>query len=371
MSKKVLGIVNIEPSYVHVEGIEDYRPISATSIMGRYRVIDFILSNFTNSGIYNIDIQVKNRPRSTIAHIQHTNYNINTKRGNIRILHGEKAIPNEIYNTDVASLMNNLQYFEESNAPYVILAPSHFIYVQDFNELIDYHIKSKNDITILYQNTQRANEDFLMCDTLEMNASKRITKIEKNLGKSKREKISLETYIMSKKIFIDMIYAAMATSSLYSLSDIIADGVDIFKIGGYCHSGYAACLSTINAYYRASMEIKKEKELHSMFKDSWPIYTATNDTCPTLYKNGSKVTNSIVGNGCIIEGTVSNCVIGRNVVIKEGAIIKDSVIMPDVLINKNVKMDKCIVDRMAIVTHIKALAGDDQKPLYIRRGDRI
>lgn len=371
MSNRVLGIVNIEPSYVHVEGIEDYRPVSATNIFGRYRIIDFILSNFTNSGIYNIDLQVKNRPRSTIAHVQKTDYNINTKRGRIRILHGEKVIPNEIYNTDIASLMANLEYFDETNAPYVILAPSHFIYIQDFRELIDYHIKSKNDITVLYQNTSKANEEFLMCDKLDINSSKRITKIEKNRGKSKKEKISLETYIMSKKIFVDMIYAAIATSSLYSLSDTIADGVDVFKIGGYCHKGYAACISSLESYYKASMEIKKEKEVHNIFNDDWPIYTATADTCPTLYTGTSKVSNSIVGNGCVIEGTVSNCIIGRNVTIKAGSVIKDSIIMPDVLINKNVKMDKCVCDRNAIVTHIKDLKGTVNEPLYIKRGDRI
>ena len=370
MKTKVLGIVNIEPTYVNVEGIENYRPISATSFMGRYRVIDFILSNFTNSGIYNIDVQVKNRPRSTISHIQHTNYNINTKRGNIMILHGEKNIPNEIYNTDIASLMANLKYFEENSAPYVILAPSHFIYVQDFRKMIEYHIKSKNDITMLYQNTNRANEDFLMCDTLEINSCKHITKIEKNLGKTKREKISLETYIMSKKTFTDLVYAAVQISSLYSLSDIITEAVSYLKIGAYCHSGYAACISSLKTYYNASMEIKREKELHNIFNDNWPIYTVTNDTCPTLYTKTSSVINSVVGNGCIIEGTVNNCVIGRNVIIKQGSVIKDCVIMPDALINKDVYMERCVVDRMAIVTHTKTLKGNEQ-PLYVKRGDRV
>ena len=366
-----LGIINIEPSYVKVEGIENHRPISAASILGRYRVIDFILSNFTNSGIYNIDVQVKNRPRSTIQHIQHTNYNINTKRGKIRILHGEKTIANEIYNTDIASLMSNLEFFEESNAPYIILAPSHFIYVQDFNKLIDYHIRSKNDITILYQNVSNADEDFLMCDCLEMNKSKRVLSMSKNRGKHKHEKISLETYVMSKKTFIDIIYAAQSISSLYSLSDIMADSIETFKVGGYCHNGYAACISTLRAYYRASMDIKRGKELHKMIDDNWPIYTVTNDTCPTLYTETAKITNSIVGNGCIIEGTVINSVIGRNVIIKKGSVIKDSIIMPDALINKNVKMQRCVVDRLAIVTHKKDLMGSEEQPLYVNRRDRI
>ena len=368
---KAIGIINIEPSYVKVEGIEEHRPVSASSILGRYRVIDFILSNLTNSGVYNIDVQVKNRPRSTTDHIHRTNYNINTKQGHIRILYGEKPIFNEIYNTDVAALYSNIEFFEETSTPYVILAPSHFVYVQDFRKLIDYHIKNNNDITMLYQNVNNAKDDFLMCDTLEISKSRRVMNMGKNLGTNKKATISLETYIMSRKVFVDLINAAKETSSLYSFSDILSDSLKDLKVGAYCHYGYAACISNLNAYYRASMDIKREKELHKMINDDWPIYTVTNDTCPTLYAPGSTITNSIVGNGCIIEGTVSNCVIGRNVIIKKGAVIKDSIIMPDTFINKNVKMEKCVVDRLAMVTHVKELKGDDQQPLYIRRGDRI
>lgn len=368
---KALGIINIEPTYVKVEGIENYRPISASSILGRYRVIDFILSNMTNSGINNIEVQVKNRPRSTVSHIHGTNYNINTKKGNIRILYGEKPIVNEIYNTDIMSLQSNMEFFDETDAPYVILAPSHFIYVQDFQKMIEHHIKNKNDLTILYQNVNNARDNFLMCDSLEFNKNKRVIKMTKNRGTKNNERISLETYIMSKNIFKQLITNARNTSTLYSFSDILADSLKELKVGAYCHNGYAACLSTLKAYYRASMDIKKEKELHKIINDDWPIYTVTNDTCPTLYVSGSKINNSIVGNGCIIEGTVINSVIGRNVVVKKGAVVKDCVIMPDSLINKNVKMEKCVVDRLTIVTHIKELKGDNEKPLYISKGDRI
>ena len=119
------------------------------------------------------------------------------------------------------------------------------------------------------------------------------------------------------------------------------------------------------------MEIKKEKELLKLINDDWPIYTMTNDSCPTLYKPGAKVCGSLVANGCQIEGTVINSVIGRNVVIREGAVIKDSVILPDTLIDKNVKLECAVVDRLSIVTHVKELKGTPEEPIYIKRGDRI
>ncbi|MBQ1776090.1 MAG: glucose-1-phosphate adenylyltransferase subunit GlgD, partial [Erysipelotrichaceae bacterium] len=151
---KVLGILNFEPSYVHVRGLEDFRPISATSILGRYRVIDFMLSNFTNSGIESIKVFIKNRPRSTVEHIAHTSYNLNSKRGKIQLLHGDVNYQNnELFNVDTQAFKTYMEFIDVENPAYVVIAPSHFIFKQDFNEMLDYHIKSKNDITVLYHNT--------------------------------------------------------------------------------------------------------------------------------------------------------------------------------------------------------------------------
>ena len=369
---KVLGILNFEPSYVHVRGLEDFRPISATSILGRYRIIDFMLSNFTNSDIESIKVFIKNRPRSTVEHISRTSYNLNSKRGRIQLLHGDVDYKNnELFNVDVQAFKTYMEFIDVENPSYVVIAPSHFIFKQDFRELVDYHIQSKNDITVLYHNSNNADRRYLMGDLLTLDDKKRVKEMRKNQGKNKKATVSLETYVMSTLTFKQLIEEASATSSLYSLSDIISDCTRAMKIGGYLHHGFVACISTLNAYYEANMEIKEQKELLKLINDDWPIYTMTNDSCPTLYKPGAQVTGSIVANGCQIEGTVINSVIGRNVVIKEGAVVKDSVILPDTFIDKNVRLDRAVVDRLSIVTHIKDLQGTEEEPIYIKRGDRI
>jgi len=368
----VLGILNFEPSYVHVRGLEDFRPISATSILGRYRVIDFMLSNFTNSGIDSIKVFIKNRPRSTVEHIQHTSYNLNSKRGNIHLLHGDNEfIGNNLFNVDILAFKTYMEFVDVENPSYVIIAPSHFIFKQDFSELLDYHIASKNDITMLYQSANNTDQQYLMGDILTIDDKKRVTSFHKNRGKYKNGNVSLETYVMSTLTFKQLVEEASMTSSLYSLSDIVADCVRAMKIGAYQHRGYCACISTLNAYYEANMQIKKENELLKLINDDWPIYTKTNDSCPTLYKKGAKVSGSIVANGCQIEGTVINSVIGRNVIIKQGAVIKDSVVLPDTFIDKNVRLECAVVDRLSIITHIKDLKGSKEEPIYIKRGDRI
>ena len=371
MANKVLGILNFEPSYVHVEGIEDYRTVSSASILGRYRVIDFALSNFVNSGISTIDVFIKNRPRTLIEHVNGTNYGINSKRGIIRLLPPEKYYSNEIYNTDIRAMMDNIQYIEESNASYVVVAPCHFIYTQDFTKMIDEHIKSKNDITMLYQIVNNADTNFVMCDTLDIDKSNRVTSIGKNLGNKKHQMVSLETYVMSKKLFVDLIYAGLSLSSVYSLRDTIVECFSNYKVGAYCHCASAYCISSLMAYFNSTMHIRKENEVKALITEEWPIHTMSHDACPSLYTKDAEVSGSIIGNGCQIEGTVINSVIGRNVVIKKGAVVKDSIILPNALVNRNVHMSKCVVDRFAIVTHAKELQGEDNAPLYVARRDRI
>ena len=368
---RVLGILNFEPSYVNVAGLEDYRPISATSILGRYRVIDFMLSNFTNSGIDRVKVQIKNRPRSLVEHISNTSYNINSKKGKIHLLHGEDVFNNEFYNNDLKAFNTYMEFYDVENPTYVVIAPSHFIFKEDFSKMVEYHIQSKNDITILYKSVNDTNKEYLMCDLLSINKSHRVLDFHKNRGKYKNGNVSLETYVMDFVTFKQLVKEGCETSSLYSFSDIVSDCLRAMKIGGYQHYGYCACLSTLKAYYDANMTIRKEKALTSLINEEWPIYTMTNDSCPTLYNESAKVKGSIIANGCQIEGTVINSVIGRNVVVKAGAVIKDSIVLPDSFIDKNVKLDCAVVDRLALVTHVKDLTGTKENPIYINRGDRI
>jgi len=369
---KVLGLLNFEPSYVNVEGIEDFRPISAASILGRYRVSDFMLSNLTNSGIDSIKVFLKKQPRSMVEHISRTNYNINSKKGNIHLLLGENNFSNnDFYNVDIQAFKTYMEFIDVENPSYVVIAPNHFIYRQDFSEMVEHHIKSKNDITVLYKHVTDTDKKYLMCDVLTIDKNKHVTEFHKNRGKYKSGNISLEAYVMDIITFKQLVDEASMTSSLYSLQDIISDCTRVMKIGAYQHHGYCACISTLKAYYDCNMELRRQEELDKLMDDDWTIYTMTNDSCPTLYKEGAKVSGSLVANGCQIEGTVLNSVIGRNVIIKEGVVIKDSIILPDTLIDRNVKLDHAVVDRKAIVTHVKDLTGSDDKPIYVKRGDRI
>jgi glucose-1-phosphate adenylyltransferase len=119
------------------------------------------------------------------------------------------------------------------------------------------------------------------------------------------------------------------------------------------------------------MQLRDRNVAAGLFKPGWPIYTHTNDSSPTKYEAGSKVTGSVVANGAVIEGTVENCVISRNVTIRKGAVIKNSIILPGAYIGEKVKLDHVVVDKYAIIHHVKELKGTDEEPIYVKRKDRI
>jgi glucose-1-phosphate adenylyltransferase len=369
---KALGIVYFEGSTANVEGLGDYRPVAAMSFMGRYRVIDFILSDMTNSGIDNVQVYCKEKPRNLIEHLgsgQH--YNINSKRGKLRILYGEKNFSSPVYNHDVANYMLNMQYIEEDPNPYVVLAPSYFIYSIDFNAVLQQHIDSGADVTVLYTNTTDAKRAYLGCDVLDLDKEKKVTGFEKNRGSKKTQTISLEAFVMSKKLFIDLVKKASETSSLYWLKDMLRDEVNDLDIRGYGVRGFVACINSLSEYFRWSMELRDRSVANGLFKPDWPIYTQTNDSAPTKYTGDASVKGSVIANGCVIDGTVEGSIIGRNVTIQKGAIVRDSIVLPGAYIGEDAKLDHVVVDKYAIIHHVKALTGTDEEPVYVKRRDRI
>lgn len=369
---RALGIISFEDSTANIEGLSEHRPVPAIAFMGRYRVIDFMLSNMTNSGIDNVQVYCKEKPRNLIEHLgDGSHYNINSKRGKLRILYGEKSFSSQVYNHDVANYMLNMQYIEEDNNPYVVVAPSYFVYSIDFNDVIDQHIESRADVTVLYTSANNAKTSFLGCDALQLDKFKTVTAFEKNRGKTKNKNISLECYVMSKELFIELVKKAADTSSLYWFKDILAESCSELTMKGYQVKGFVECLSSLREYYRVSHELIDHKTAQQLFKPDWPIYTQTNDSCPTIFGKTSRVVNSVVANGAIIDGEVEGSIVSRGVTICQGAVVKDSIILPGAYIGENAKLDHVVVDKYAIVHHVKKLEGTDESPVYVERRDRI
>ena len=337
---KAFGIVNFAGNHIRVEGMQEYRPVGAFSFLGRYRVIDFPISNMSNSGIDHIQVYIRRNPQSLTTHLgTGRHYNINSKSGNLQILYSGLGMNMSLYNNDIASYIENLEYIEQELAEYVVIAPSYMVYTQDYKKLLNDHIESGADITLLYHSVDTAKEYFLNCYALNLNKQKGVLSLEQNHGNAKNKNIFMDTYVMKKDLFIELIHKAKKTSSVYTLLDIVNASCDELDIRGVSHN--------------------------------WPIYTRTNDSCPTQYFETGNAKNSVVSNGCLIEGSLEHSVVGRGCIIKKGAVIKNCVVLSGAYIGENVHIENQVVDKHAKITHVKELTSSEDRPGYVRRNDTL
>ncbi|MDO4648449.1 MAG: glucose-1-phosphate adenylyltransferase subunit GlgD [Eubacteriales bacterium] len=368
---RAFGIVAPPASRIHVEGLQDNRPISAFSFMGRYRVIDFPISNMSNSGIDRIQVYVNgNNPRSLTEHLGSGRiYNINSKRGKLQILFNETNVVNPVYNTDIEGYMENIDLISRMREKYVIIAPANMVYTQNFDELIDKHEESGADISLLYQKIDNARERYLNSDVLVLNKQKGVLSIDRNQGNTKEKNLFMETYVMEKDLFLDLIRKAKKMSSIFTLAKIVKEECAELDVRGIQHKGFLADITDIQDYYDANLAMLDIDVADSVFAPKWPIYTHTTDSCPTQYFGDAEARNSFVANGCQIEGVVENSVIGRGVKIHKGAVVKNSVILAYAEIGEGVRIENQIIDKWARVIKVKEIVGTEDKPGYIRRDD--
>lgn len=369
---KAFGIINTTGNHIWVDGMQEYRPIGAFSFLGRYRIVDFPMSNFSNSDIDRIHVLVGNKPRSLTEHLgSGRHYNINSKRGKIQILFANNHARHDIYNTDIAAFDENMAEFEKRREPYVVIAPSHMVFTEDFKDLLDTHVKSGADITLLCHSIDNANEAFLNCDYVTLNRQQGVLEIQKNRGDKAKRTIFMDTYVMKKELFIELVKKAKALSSMYTLPQIVNLSCKELDVRGYRHEGYFAAVTDLKSYFDANMALLDIEKAEALINEEWPIYTRTNDSCPTQYFADANVKHSVVSNGCLIEGTIENSIIGRGCTIKKGVVIKNSVVLPDTYIEEGTMIENQLIDKHSKILHCKELVAPAGTLGYVRRGDTL
>lgn len=366
---KVIGLVNLH-SDVSYKGLTEKRPVASVSFLGRYGIIDFVLSNMSNSNLDTVGVLIKEKPRSLFKHLGSGNsWNFNSKSGGVSLLYNEKHANNSMYNHDINNLVENIEFIEKSKADYVVIAPAHIITTMDYSEVVEAHAKSGAEITMVYQKISNANEAFVGSDYLRLKG-KQVTEIKKNKGNRKERNISLETYVINTKVLLKLIAYAKKISSFFDLKDTLAYLCDERKIMAYEYRGFARCIDSYDAYYKVSMEFLDMDINTQVFKSTWPIFTNTNDTPPTKYLKNAQVKKSFVANGAIVDGEVEGSILSRNVIIGKNAVVKNCIILNGSKVCPGAHLENVIIDKDARVEKKTELVGEEE-PLYVKEGDVV
>ncbi len=375
MMNNVMGIINISEIEEGIRELTYHRPVATIPIAGRYRIIDFTLSNMVNSGIESVSIFTQGKSRSLMEHLgTGKDWDLNRKIGGLFVLNPITDLYNaEMMRGDIKTFKDNLDHIEKSKHEYVLAMKSYMICNIDYEEVIAFHKESKADVTVVYKKieSKEENERFLYCNTLNKNKEGKIISFGTNLGEDGPTNISMEMYIMKKSIFIEAIKKCISTGSCYFMKDAIYNHMKNLNVNGYEFNGYVSCINSIENYYKTSMDLLNVEICQELFYNHGYIYTKVKDEPPTKYEESALVKNSFIANGCIIEGRVENSIIGRGVKIKKGVVVKDSIIMQKSIIEESTALKHVILDKNVHISKGKILCGDEKQPLVLKKNLQV
>lgn len=368
----VMAIINNALDESFLDKLTDHRSLASVPFGGRYRMIDFPLSNLVNSGISNVGLLLQTKYRSLMDHIGFGKvWDLDRKRNGLFILppaHIYQA--NRAYKGDLQNFASNIDYIKRSNQEYVIIGSPNLIANIDYRDAFKYHIKNKNDITIIYRKLDifRRDTNYTLINTDD---NDRVIDMKVNPRKNFYKKISLQRYIMKKELLLDIIDDCISKGEWDFVKNAIIGNLNQLKIYGYPFRSYAAVINSINGYYKSNLELLKPSIWQNLFLKNGPIYTKPKDEAPTSYNNGAQANNVLIANGCSIKGKVENSVLFRGVKVQAGAVVKNSIIMQKSEIGANSNLKNVILDKGVQITANKSLQGDKNHPLIIAKNTII
>ncbi len=359
----VMGVINLCNEKDSMNQLTYFRNQASIPFGSSYRLIDFSLSNMINSGIQDIAIFTINNYRSLMDHLgTGSDWDLDRKRGGLFILPPPFNYAKEDYFGDIQYFDKHIDFFKRGLAKYVLISGGNLVCNIDYGPAVKFHKQVGADITILYKNLDKI--DLLSnWSKIIIKENNRIATIENNFYNS--NKGSLEVYIIEKELLFNLIKICKKMNMYDFLQDGIIQNLNNLKVYGYQINNYVAKIDTVTSYYKNSLNLLNKKTWHNLFNNSRLIYTKDTNEPPVKYSSESMVTNSLIANGCIIEGKVENSILFRGVRVYKDAFIKNSIIMQNCEIGEYSSIINAILDKNVQVSPWRVIKGEERLPLIL------
>lgn len=369
--KDVLGIVFANTDDEVISEITGVRSMASVPFGGGYRLVDFVLSNMVNAGVTKVGIVTNNNYQSLMDHIGSGKpWDLSRKNEGIYFLPPFNAEAIENYNASrIGAIKNILHFLEKSHEEYVFITDCTYVANLDLDEIFDYHEKSGSDITQLYIHGKTpALKDIPVFEKIE---DGRVTKMSLGTNEGKTSDFALKSVIMKKSLLESLVSVSYSKGLVSFEKDIIMKNIKKLNIQAYEIKGFCKVIDSMQSYFEANFSLLDTKNYKSLFSAERPVYTKVYDDMPSVYGLGSDVTNSLIADGCIVEGEVENCIIFRDCRVEKGAVVKNSILMPHCFIAQDASVNYCIADKAVAVRSGKSLSGADSYPVYIGKNIHI
>ncbi|MGN0612745.1 MAG: glucose-1-phosphate adenylyltransferase subunit GlgD [Porcipelethomonas sp.] len=368
---RVLGLIFASMHDNSVIDLTKKRTMGSIPFGGRYRLIDFPLSNMVNSRIKKVGVITKSNYGSLLDHIgSGREWDLSRKNGGLDLLPPFSHVDSGMYRGRLEALNGVSEFIEHSSADYVVMSDCDIVTTIDYRKVIDYHVESGADITIvtgkLFYDSSKAH-----AMVVETDETGRVNDIMINPQMSGECNVCLNMFVISKAFLKELVISGVSRGQYSFSKDVLQAGKNEYKIMAYEHKGYFSKIDNIAGYYEANMALLNTENRNNLFNMAAPIYTKIRDNGPVKYGIESSVKNSLIADGCIIEGKVENCIVCRGVRIGKGAVVKNCVLMQDTSVAENCSIDSVITDKNVEIGEGKVLTGSSSYPLYIGKGAKI
>lgn len=371
-------------SNIHDKNIPELthkRTMASVPYGGRYRLIDFALSNMVNAGISKIGIITHYNYQSLLDHVgSGKDWDLSRSDGGLKILppfitaYDNTAGAVQPYSHRLEAMMGAYHFISRCKEDYFVLSDCDTVCNIDLRDVIEYHIENHADITVAAKNTYLTKEETSGATIVETDENDRVLNllhnpcnIEGNLN------ICLNIFVLKREYLVNILLDALARGYHSFTKDVIQRNKDTAKFMMYSRfDGYYASITSLDKYYRCSMDLLDRKVKADLFgRKNRPVFTKIKNSVPAKYLGTSSVKNSLIADGCVIEGTVENSVIFRGVKIGKGTTVKNSVIMQNTFIGDSVNLNCVICDKNAVIKIGRNLSGHETHPFSIGKGTVI
>lgn len=368
----VLGLVFANMHDTTLGDMTKNRTMGSVMFGGRYRLIDFPLSNMVNSGISEVGVITKSNYQSLLDHLGSAReWDLARKKGGLYILPPFGNVESTLYRGRIEALYGAMSFIKHSRAKYVILSDCDVVTNIDYKPIVAAHIESGADITAVAHTGVYSSDDIKTSTVFNVDADKNVTSVLINPDISGTCTTSLNVFVMSMDFLTETVNDAMARGNVSFERNILQEKCRELKIKIYEYDNYFSKLNSPESYFKSNMALLEPENARKLFVPKRSIYTKVSDNAPVKYDLDSKVSNSLIADGCIIEGEVENSVLFRGVKVGKGAKVKNCILMQGTVVGDNAELNYLITDKNVSICENHILTSSPQYPMYVGKGASV
>lgn len=367
-----MSAVGVIFSNIHDDNIPELsqrRTMGSLPYGGRYRLIDFALSNLVNSGVSTVGIITKNNYQSLMDHLgSGKDWDLARKTGGLILLPPFGALDSEgLYKSRLEALKGITGFLNRRNEDYVILCDCDGVYRMDFSDVVDYHIAKQADITLVCHNEEINASGYTV---VKADETGRIVDIKSSEKARCSGMFYSNVMVIGRTFLLSLINDAVVHGYKSFSEDILMKRFKSIKYFAYEFGGYHATIDSLASYYRHNMELL-DKSIRDELFGARDIYTKVRDSAPSKYGENSLVKNSLISDGCIVEGTVENSILFRGVKVGKGTVIRNSIVMQDTVIGDYANLNCVVTDKNVVIRDRRTLSGCELQPYFLSKGANV